>query len=281
MSDQDRPVGQHHEGDASSVLDEVADVLYGLPASDFVGARNSRAKELAADGDRENAAAVRKLSKPSQAAWLANRLVRAHPDEVNKLIDLRAEFEGAQANAGRDELHTLSRQRRTLIEKLLTLVHDDLVGSGASMTPQVQRQLEATLDAAVADEEAASQLRAGHLTEALHHVGFGGFDLRARGVDDSAQGLVPTGGSRPSGRNRRSPRERRTASAALDEARTALREAERHLRTAARRHETTVQRQAHLADRLARAERERTRAEAELRRAETRLRRAKARLEKS
>ena len=265
----------------TDVLNDVADALYGLAPRDFVEARNSRAKELVAAGDRETAAAVRKLPKPSHAAWLANGLVRAHPEEVNELVDLRARFEGAQAKAEREELQTLSRQRKALIETLVTFATDALAEAGHPMTPQVQRQLEGTLDAAVADEAAAAQLCAGHLDQALHHVGFGGFDLSGVGSADRARGRATPGRSRPgSGHGERSTPGRSTASAALKKAQSAFREAQRDLRAAARRHDTTVQRARDLADRVAHAERERTRAESELRRAQTRLRQAQERLAK-
>jgi hypothetical protein len=42
-------------------LDEVADDLYGLPMEQFTEVRNVLAKELSASGDKETAAAVRKL----------------------------------------------------------------------------------------------------------------------------------------------------------------------------------------------------------------------------
>ena len=276
------PRGQRQDGGVTDVLNEVADSLYGLPPGDFVGARNSRAKELVAAGDRQSAAAVRRLPKPSLAAWLANRLVRAHRDEVNKLIALRTRFEDAQAKAGREELHTLARQRKAFIETLMAFARDELAASGDAMTPEVQRQLEDTLDAAVADEGAAAQLRAGHLNQALHHIGFGGFDLPGGGVMDTGRGRPSTGGPKSrSGTGGSSARRRPTDSVALEKAQAALREAERDLRTAAKRHDTMLQTQRDLADRLAEAEHERTRAEADLRRAETRYRQAKERLEDS
>ena len=47
------------------------DELYGLPLEDFVAQRDALAKRLRADGDRDAAAAVKKLPKPTRAAWAA------------------------------------------------------------------------------------------------------------------------------------------------------------------------------------------------------------------
>ena len=51
---------------------EIADELYALPLEEFTPARDARAKEL--KGDKELAAAVKKLKKPSVAAWVVNLL---------------------------------------------------------------------------------------------------------------------------------------------------------------------------------------------------------------
>ena len=58
----------------SDELLEIADGLYGLPQDEFTPARDARAKELKADKDL--AAAVKKLKKPSVAAWAVNLFVR-------------------------------------------------------------------------------------------------------------------------------------------------------------------------------------------------------------
>ena len=47
------------------------------------------------------------------------------------------------------------------------------------MTAAVQREVESTLEAAVADKGVAEAVRHGRLTRALSHVGFGGLDLDA------------------------------------------------------------------------------------------------------
>ena len=55
---------------------DVEDRVYGADLDGFVNERAAAAKELRADGRREDAAAAAKLSKPSVAAWIVNRLAR-------------------------------------------------------------------------------------------------------------------------------------------------------------------------------------------------------------
>ena len=63
-------------------LDSVADELYGLPLDEFTTTRNEHAKQARDAGDRELADQIRAMSKPTQAAWLVNQLVRRHAEEV-------------------------------------------------------------------------------------------------------------------------------------------------------------------------------------------------------
>src|SRR4051812_23137763 len=83
--------------------DERVARLYGLPLDRFTAERNALAAELSSDGDRDAAAAVKALRKPSAAAWAANQLVRAEPDLVEALLGAGGELRQAhrQAAAGR------------------------------------------------------------------------------------------------------------------------------------------------------------------------------------
>ena len=155
-------------------LDEVADELYGLPMQQFTKTRDTRAKQLASTGDGTTAAAVRKLRKPSQAAWLANQLARRHPQEMANLLALGRDLRDAQDHGHGADLRRLSSERQELSRRLLALAHDQATGAATSFTTDVQRQLVATIDAAMANEPSGLALQDGRLSEALVHVGFGG-----------------------------------------------------------------------------------------------------------
>ena len=60
-------------------LTGIADELYALSPADFTPARDARAKELKGS---ELAAQVKKLKKPSVAAWVVNQLVRHETEQV-------------------------------------------------------------------------------------------------------------------------------------------------------------------------------------------------------
>ena len=79
------------------VLAEIANELYAKPLDDFIAARAAAAKE-AAGSDKELAAAVRGLPKPSVAAWAVNMLALHQPDVLAGLMDLGGRMREAQAS---------------------------------------------------------------------------------------------------------------------------------------------------------------------------------------
>lgn len=154
-------------------LATVAAELYGLDPESFTAARNARAREATTTGNRELAAAIKKLGKPTAAAWLANGLVRSRAATVAELIGLGPSLRRAQDDGRRDEMRRLVEQRRTLIGDLVRSASAAARDGGHSFGPSVARQLEETLEAAVADETLAGALREGQLTEPFRFVGFG------------------------------------------------------------------------------------------------------------
>jgi len=166
----------HHKPvDTTSVsrLDEVASELYRLAPEEFTAARRQYEKEARQAGDRELAARVHTLAKPSVAAWLANQLVRERQDELLALTDLGASLREATERLAGDELRQLSRQQHELVYVLVQQARQLARASGHSVSENTSRALEETLHAALADEHAAQQLLAGRLTETLQRTGFG------------------------------------------------------------------------------------------------------------
>lgn len=154
-------------------LDAAADALYALPPSEFVAARGERSKEARAAGDGELAAAITKLRKPTVAAWLANLLVRQRADDVGRLIELGDQLRAAQRELAGDTLRTLSMQRRESVGALRTEGVALGLRAGVAVGENAAGELEATLEAAVADPKAAEMLRAGRLAYALRYAGTG------------------------------------------------------------------------------------------------------------
>jgi hypothetical protein len=153
-------------------LDDVADELYSLPPEEFVTTRTAREQAAKADGDKELAAAIKQLPKPDASAWLANQLARNHADEIQPLLDLGAALREATANLSGDQLRELGKQQRQLIHALVQQAKKLASDGGRKVADATARELEVTLHAALADENAGAQLAAGRLTKGLESVGF-------------------------------------------------------------------------------------------------------------
>jgi hypothetical protein len=212
-------------------IDEIADELYGLPPEEFTAARTRYEKEAKAAGDRDAALRIHALAKPTVTAWLANQLVRSHRSEIEPLLELGAALRDATEKLDGDQLRELSRQQQRVMYALVQQGRALARAAGRSVSEDMARALEETLRAALADEQAASLLLAGQLTDALHTSDFGsGF---GSGSDDIAD-VIPisrkaAAGSRPqpeshSAQPERAPRDeqRQRAEYALAEAGRAL-----------------------------------------------------------
>jgi hypothetical protein len=153
-------------------LEEIAWELYGLPQTEFIAARDARAKELRAS-DRDLAGEVKALRKPSVAAWAVNLLARERNELLDQVLELGVSLRQAQAGLQGDELRALTRQRRQLVNAVVNEVRSLAANAGTKLTDAVARQVEDTLTAAMVDESAAAAVHSGTLTEALASTGLG------------------------------------------------------------------------------------------------------------
>jgi hypothetical protein len=208
-------------------IDSVADELYALSPQEFTAARNVREKEAKTLGDRQLAAAIRQLGKPSIAAWLTNQLVRQHSEQIEPLLDVGAGLREATATLRGDRLRDLGKQQHQLVYALMQQGRALAHAAGHQVSDDTARGVEDTLHAALADESAADQLRAGRLTGTLQRPGF------ALSADAGSAGPVPQAPSRsPASTGETSGQKRRAAQvdrAERDEqqARAAMRDASR------------------------------------------------------
>jgi hypothetical protein len=159
--------------EAPASVDDVAEELYGLLPEEFTAARSQHEKDARQAGDRELAASIHALSKPSVTAWLANQLVREHREELQPLLELGASLREATRTLSGDQLRDLSRQQHELVYALVQQGRQLARAPGHSVSEDTARGLEDTLHAALADEDAARQLLAGRLIEGLQRSGFG------------------------------------------------------------------------------------------------------------
>jgi hypothetical protein len=154
-------------------VDEVADELYALTPEQFTPARNARANEAKAAGDKDAAARIAGLRKPTAVAWLANSLARQRPDEIGPLLDLGEALREASATLSGPELRELSRQRHRLVYALVQEAKTLAAESGRRVTDDVARRLEETLTAALSNADDGELLRQARLTDGLVPGGFG------------------------------------------------------------------------------------------------------------
>jgi hypothetical protein len=158
---------------------EVADELYALAPSDFTAARDERARSVRAAGQRDEAAAIKKLARPTASAWLVNQLARTAPDQMDRVYELGEELQEAQRALAGERLRELSIQRRQLVNDLLSAVSDVASQANQPASAAVLGEVRATLEAALADAGARTAVRSGRLTRALAYAGLGEVDLTA------------------------------------------------------------------------------------------------------
>jgi hypothetical protein len=158
-------------------LAAVADELYALAPDEFIAARDAAARKARDDSDRDLAAEVKQLRRPSVGAWLVNQLARQHADRLEDLLDLGETLRAAQDALDGAELRTMTRQRRQVIRSLSELAAELAAASDRRVGDAAQREVEGTLDAALADEQAAQAVRSGRLMRALSSTGLEAVDL--------------------------------------------------------------------------------------------------------
>lgn len=158
---------------AEDALHEVADELYGLPAAEFTAARNAAAKAAKAAQERDLAARITGLPRPSASAWVVNQLVRRHPADVTALLELGEDMRAAEHARDADRIRSLSRERNLRVPALAKQARALSEELGQPVSDAVAQEIESTLTAALATTDFGAAVRSGQLTKALVWAGFG------------------------------------------------------------------------------------------------------------
>ncbi|HUA42804.1 MAG TPA: hypothetical protein VMA32_14615 [Streptosporangiaceae bacterium] len=158
---------------------EVADELYALSPAEFTVARDDRARQARAAGQRDEAAAIKKLARPTASAWLVNQLARTAPDQIARLVAVGTALAEAQRNLVGERLRELSSERRQVINELLPHATEIARQAGQPASQGTMGEVRATLEAALADAGARAAVQSGRLTKALAYAGIGEVDLSA------------------------------------------------------------------------------------------------------
>jgi hypothetical protein len=249
------------------------DDLYGLPLDRFVPERAALTKELRAAGQREEAAAVASLRKPSIAAWAVNQLVRSQGRAITSLFEAGQALRNAQAKvlAGRGggpALRTAAERERNAVDALVKAARGLLCSDGHELSAAIIERVRETLHAAALDDDAQQLIRGGRLERALRHVGFGIEDAAAASArratparrrataGGASRARRTANGARESGDDRERATRERAESRRVERDRANARKTARALEADARRRVTRAARALALAEeRRERAER--------------------------
>ena len=245
------------------------DELYGLPLERFVPERNALARGLRNRGERDEAAEVAALRKPSVAGWAVNQLVRTQRREIGELFEagdaLREAHNAVLAGSGDGaSLREAVERERAAVETLTSAARGLLSSDGHELSPTIVDRVSDTLNAAALDDDARRQVKDGRLERELRHVGLG----MAAGSGPPGVAEVP----KKRTANERALREQAQARERERAQQRALeREARRRVERAERGAELALERRDRAAQALEAAEAELTDADAELREAKARL----------
>ncbi|MFN2518206.1 MAG: hypothetical protein ABR604_04040 [Jatrophihabitantaceae bacterium] len=155
-------------GDALSAAIEE---LFSLDPAEFTQRRKALAGRARHDGDVASARAITALRRPTKAAWIINRLVRAEPDVASELCELGTQLGDAQRSLDGARLRELTQQRRQLIDAVARKAFD--LGAPDDPPAALRHEVVSTLEAALADPAVAAQLTTGTLRQSAQWSGFG------------------------------------------------------------------------------------------------------------
>jgi hypothetical protein len=152
------------------------DRLFAVPLEDFVTERKRLAKELRDGGDREAAAEVAKLPKPTPPAWALNQLAREEPEAIGAWLDAAEELRDASARPS-SALREAMAGHREATRMLLGVVRDRARPGGKPLSEPMLERVRELLQAATVDPDVAAALRAGRVVEADEQPALPGLEV--------------------------------------------------------------------------------------------------------
>ncbi|MER7071745.1 hypothetical protein [Terrabacter sp. NPDC000476] len=186
-------------------LRAAVEQLYAAPPTRFTALRSELVAEARSAGERDLAASIGALRKPTTAAWAVNHFVRSHSDELEQLRSFAELLREAQRTLDSDQLRLLGRERATRVDALADRVAEEAAEAGQRLGAGVAQEVRDTLTALIADEDAEASVLTGSLVRALTYSGFGSVDVAdvvALGDDAATDNDNDTGdaatGRRPS-----------------------------------------------------------------------------------
>lgn len=146
------------------------DALFSGPLGNFTEARNALAQRLTAEGDREAAAHVKQLRKPTVTAWAVNQLAHHHRDRLEELLEATDRVRDASDASA---LRAATKERTKVISSLLDVASQILEDAGNAAGAAQLDRITQTLLAGTSADEHRDELMHGRLTKDLQPGGFG------------------------------------------------------------------------------------------------------------
>ncbi|MFG2487594.1 hypothetical protein ACGFSI_33170 [Streptomyces virginiae] len=158
-------------------VESVAVELYERVPSEFTAARDEYVAGARKAGDRELAAAIAALRRPTVAAWTAGLLARRRPEEAHGLVQLGEALRAAHRTLDAGQLRKLSHDQHVVIGDLARTARTLAAEAGQAVSEPVLHEVEQILHAVLADADVAAQWAEGRLVKAPDAVsGFTGLE---------------------------------------------------------------------------------------------------------
>lgn len=161
------PKGARRRGDGEREVEAVLAELYTTPPARFVPRREELAAAARTAGRAEDARRIHTARRPTLAAWAANLLLRSQPQESRQFLELGSALREAHRTLDSGAIKDLSQQRRHIVTALSRQAAQLALDAGHRLSETVQHEVESTLNAVLADPDAADQWATGRLHSAL------------------------------------------------------------------------------------------------------------------
>jgi hypothetical protein len=151
----------------NGVPERALDRLFRGPLEEFTAARDQLAKSLGSDGNAEAADWVKRLQKPTRAAWLVNQVAAKNAKAMGQLLRAGAQLHDAQdemltGSTDRGKLRESAERERKAIDSLTETA--ERIGEQNGVSRQILARVSETLQAAASDPEVAEAIERGRLT---------------------------------------------------------------------------------------------------------------------
>ncbi|MDH6545192.1 hypothetical protein [Streptomyces sp. SPB4] len=126
-------------------VDSLAVELFGLRPLEFTAARDKYVTEARKAGDRELAAAIEALRKPTVAAWTAVLLARCRRKEAQSLVGLGEALRTAHRTLDAGQLRQRSHDQHVLIQEMARTARALAAQAGQAVSEPVLHEVEQIL----------------------------------------------------------------------------------------------------------------------------------------